>query len=475
MAQELIQKVDMRDLSWVESELQNRSQLKKAALFDRRTDQWFGATIDSRGECKGRLFFALKGESTDGHKFVDAALSAGSCAVIVDDPKTAKKLTRTKAPHFLVSDTLVALQELARAYRNSLDATVIAITGSVGKTSTKEYVRAVLKSKYRVHANPGNLNNHIGVPLTILDTDPGSEYLVSEIGANHVGEIEHLSAILRPDIGVITNVFDAHIGLFGSRDKIAEAKSELVMALESGGIAVLPGDDEYFELLSSRSAARVMSFGESAVCTFRVSGIIEKDGRFAFEVNHEEFTIESFARYNVVNAVAAIAVGDACGVEVERTREALLAVEPIAGRAQVYRGNDIVVIDDSYNANPTSMKMSIETLLRFPARRRVAILGDMGELGVYAADAHRDMGMYLARVGVDLVFWLGSHGNDVREGAEGSPTTTEFRFFENMKDLVEEADVELSAGDAVLVKASRVCRLDEVVVALRATFMEGGR
>ena len=235
-------------LSWAEEALRDSGQLEESDLFGRECEPWFGAVIDSRADCARRVFFALAGEHTDGHRFVDDAVSKGSCAAVVTEQNVARRLSQSSTPFFRVRDSLEALQKMARAYRKTLDVRVVAVTGSAGKTTTKEYIKAILKKKYRVHSNPGNYNNHIGVPLTILGTDSDNEYLISEIGANHPGEIAFLTELIQPDIGVITNIGDAHIGLFGGRDQIAEAKAELFQGIDPASYAVLPGDDDYIEL-----------------------------------------------------------------------------------------------------------------------------------------------------------------------------------------------------------------------------------
>ncbi|HEU4928779.1 MAG TPA: Mur ligase family protein, partial [Candidatus Krumholzibacteria bacterium] len=211
---------NIRTLEWIRDAWEASGELVRAHA--RPETNWNGATIDNRAECAGRIFFALLGERVDGHRFVRAALQAGSPAAVVSDAAVADELLREGAAHFLVRDTRRALFELARAYRRHLGARVVAITGSGGKTTTKEYTRAVLRAKYRVHANVGNLNSLVGVPLTVLDADENCEYLVCEVGANHLGEIDALGSLLEPDVAVITNIGDAHIGYFGSRAAIAQ-------------------------------------------------------------------------------------------------------------------------------------------------------------------------------------------------------------------------------------------------------------
>jgi UDP-N-acetylmuramoyl-tripeptide--D-alanyl-D-alanine ligase len=458
-----------KTLLWARDVLETNGELVRAVLAGHGEDSWLGATIDSRADCTRRLFFALVGEKTDGHRFVSDAVTGGSCAVVIDQDGQREALEKAGTPYFLVRSTLKALQVLAKAYRDTLDIRVVAVTGSMGKTTTKEYIRAILKKKYRVHSNPGNFNNHIGVPLTLLDTDHDNQYLICEVAANHTGEIELLSQLLRPDVGVITNIGDAHIGYFGSRDNIAKAKSELFVGIDAEGYAVLPSDDSYVELLRTSADCRIVTFGRAESSTYRIGSLEEKGDSLGFEINGEPLRIKSLGRYNVLNASAAYAVGELCGVELERIREALVETEPIPGRSKIYRGRGIVLIDDSYNANPTSMRAALDVLSRISLARRIAVLGDMAELGTFSDDAHRDLGAHLAGVDVDLVYWLGANGGFIEEGLAGKKI---FKAFAQLDALVDDLETELKTDDVVLVKASRACHLDKVVDRLLANVLK---
>lgn len=462
--------MNVNTLEWVFRTLDRSGELLHGDLAGCERRTWFGATIDTRSECQHRLFFAMKGENTDGHKFAPDALDRGGAAVVVEDEAVTGRIKKAGGVFMRVRSSLRALQELSRAYRDSLKIRVVAITGSSGKTTTKEYVRTILKKKYRVHSNPGNLNNHIGVPLTLLDTDHDQEYLVSEVGANHEGEIEFLSRLLKPDIGVVANVGDAHIGLFGSRDRIAEAKAELFTGIDTQGYAVLPQDDDYIDLLRERARCRVVTFGRGDGSTFRVTAVEEADDEIRFEVNGVPLRITSFATYNVLNACAAFAVGDICGVESDRVRAGLDESEPMAGRARVHKARGVTLIDDSYNANPSSMKAAISALAARTATRRLAVLGDMAELGEFAADAHRELGGFIADAGIDAVFWLGPQGAHVEEGMKAS--RIEFHDFEEVSALTKSVSAALKSGDVILVKASRAAALDLVVDELRRTSLK---
>ncbi len=454
-------RLNQTTLSWVETALESAGRLVSSDLAGLDEEPWFGATIDTRAECAHRIFFALRGEKTDGHRFVEEAHAKGCAAIVVDDDAAAGILARLRAPYFRATASLEALQELARAYRQTLGVRVVAVTGSMGKTTAKEYIRAILKRKYAVHSNSGNLNNHIGVPLTVLDTDHDNEYLVCEIGANHTGEIGLLSRLLRPDFGVITNIGDAHIGYFGSRAKIAEAKSEIFTGIDPEGYAVLPADDEFIVALREKASCRVVTFGCEESSTYRIAHVSCDEGMIRFEINGVPLEIATVGAFNVSNAAAAYAVGELCGVESDRIRSALAEVESIAGRSKVYRGRGIVLIDDSYNANPTSMRAALESFGRVTAKRRITVLGDMAELGAFSEDAHRDLGVQLKKSAVDAVYWFGENGRLVERGLRGGKK--KFASYSSLDDLAADLEKELSVGDAVLVKASRACHLDEVV------------
>jgi UDP-N-acetylmuramoyl-tripeptide--D-alanyl-D-alanine ligase len=464
-----------RTLSWVKAVLDSEGRLVASDLAGHDDEPWFGATVDTRAECTHRIFFALRGDRTDGHRFVEEARVKGCSAVVVDDEGAARALSRAGTPFFRVPRALDALQELSRAHRDTLDTRVVAVTGSMGKTTTKEYIRAILKKKYRVHSNPGNLNNHIGVPLTLLETDDDNEYLVCEIAANHVGEIEFLSRLLRPDIGVVTNIGDAHIGYFGSRDKIAEAKSEIFTGIDHEGYAVLPADDAFIDTLRGKAECRVVTFGRAESSTYVVSGVNEEPERISFAINGEPMEVKGIGAYNALNAGAAYAVAELCGVELDRIRGALLETEPIAGRAKLHRGRGVVLIDDSYNANPTSMRAAIDSLGRVGGSRRIAVLGDMAELGAFSDSAHRELGAYIAGGAVDVLYWYGENGRLVEEGFSSRKAKKEFRSYRRIDELIRDLKRVIGTGDVVLVKASRACHLDEVVDGLVETVVEKGK
>lgn len=462
-----------RTLEWVASILSRVDGLVAAsALGEANQRAWLGAAIDSRADCSGRIFFAVRGEQTDGHNYVAAAHAAGSVAVVVDRADVGATLARDEIPHLVVRDSVEALQELARGYRDlGLDARVVAVTGSAGKTTTKEYIRAVMRSKYRVHSNPGNYNSLIGVPLTVLEAEEDSEYMISEVGANESGEIDFLAGLVRPDVGVITNVGDAHVGHFGSRDAIAAAKGELLDHISAGGTALLPRDDDYFDVLRSRARCKVVTFG-TAGADFALDDVAVEGRRVTFTVNGEPFAVPALGSYNAMNACAAYAVGEICGVEPPRMREAFARVAPMPGRGRIHERGGVTIVDESYNASPASMALSLSMLAQVSdASRRIAVLGDMKELGEQSASGHEGVGRYAASLPLDEVWWVGEEAPHVRRGLEGSAAV--FRAFADVASAVAAAGKSVSPGDALLVKASRACELDRFVSDLLQLLDEG--
>jgi len=456
----------VRTLEWVRDALEAAGALTR---WHAPADvSWTGATIDNRADCSGRLFFALSGERVDGHRFVRDAFAAGSPAVVVSDPAVADAMEAQSIPYFLVRDTRGTLFELARAYRRHLAARVVAITGSGGKTTTKEYVRAVLRAKYRVHANRGNLNSLVGVPLTILEADEHCEYLVCEVGANHLGEIDALGGLLAPDVAAITNIGDAHVGYFGSRAAIADEKGSLLKHLARGGVAVLPRDDEFFEKLGAKVQGRVFSFGRSPAADFRLGNVTFSEGLLRFSVNGEPLSLSAVGEYNAVNACAAFAVGDACGVDARRMRDALASVPATPGRGRVHVVGGVTIIDESYNANPASMAAAIELLAKAEPHsggRRIAALGDMRELGPESAALHKALSRNIDAARADLVFLCGPN---MRALWDALSKKNRGFYAETSAELAPEMMRSLKTGDVVLVKGSFGSRMSVIIEALRA-------
>ena len=466
--------MNIRTLAWIEETLVESGVGVDTHIGERQSAPWRGASIDSRGECTGRLFFALSGERTDGHEHVRSAFSAGAVAAIIDREGLSSGLEADGVPHFVVSDTLTALQKLARSYRDSVDIRVVAITGSGGKTTTKDYACAIMKTRYRVHSNPGNYNSTIGVPLTLLDTEEDAEYLVCEIGANRPGEIDFLARLVRADVGVITNIGDAHVGEFGSRDEIAAAKGELLDHISDNGSAVLPRDDDYFGVLRDRCDARLITFGCGTPADFLVRDVRRAQDGIAFSINDTAFSLTALGAYHALNACAAVAAAEASGIPMTDASRALDGMTPAPGRGRITRVAGVTIIDESYNASPASMALSLDMLADASPMGGTAVLGDMAELGSHSEELHVGIGRHIAHSGIGRVYWKGARAPEVRKGIEEADGAIEFMPVDDAEELVDAVTKKIRDGNVVLVKASRTVELDAFTVEFIARLRKRG-
>ena len=428
-----------------------------------------GISIDTRTLEEGDLFVALTGESSDGHKFLADALAKGASGVVVTRKVEARRLT------IRVEDTLIALGELAAYYRSKFNPTVVGVTGSVGKTTTKEMIAAVAAAKGPVLKNAGNFNNEIGLPLTLLQLAPRHKTAVVEMAMRGPGQIEYLAKIARPSIGVITNIHMSHIEILGTLDAIADAKGELLDYLPADGVAILNADDAYFEYLSRRANARVVSFGESANADIRaVSSGIDSTGCCTFEVKTPrgafDVRIPVPGEHNIKDALAAIAVGEELDIAHDAIRDALAGYKPPEKRSNVVptRGG-FVVIDDTYNASPASVHSAIKTLAMMEGSRKIAVLGDMLELGEHATSAHLEVGRAVKEAGIDMLVAVGQLAKLIARGAidAGMPINCVSEYDDSWRAAKELPD-KVRERDVVLVKGSRAMKMERVVEGLIA-------
>ena len=423
---------------------------------------------DTRTLKRGDCFVALRGDRFDGHAFVRDVQSEGAVAALVSDQIA-------EVPENLglveVEDTLEGLQRFAATYRRLLPVRTIGVTGSSGKTSTKELIFAVLRTRFKTKATEGNLNNHIGVPLTLLKLDEGDEFGVIEMGMNRPGEIAGLAQLAAPEMGVISSIGPAHIEFFSNQRAIAEEKAELIAALPPHGVAILNSDDALSREIAHRAPCRVVWVGTGPESTWRAEGIaIDADG-ISFQLSHAgrqvRVHLPVLNRIMVGNALLAAAVGGECGLSLEEIAQGISTVELPGARMQVVPWQGAFLINDSYNANPASMKAALIALREFPgATRRVAVLGSMGELGREAAALHREVGTFAAAQQVDFLIAVGPNAEAYLEGARGGGMTA----MVSVLDAEEAATAlrnYLRAGDAVLVKGSHFMGLDRVVEILR--------
>ena len=424
---------------------------------------------DSRNIKPDSLFLPWVGEKFDGHNFIDMALSAGAAGCLCARlPET----LRADKFYILVDDTRLALRALAAAYRDRFDIPVVQITGSVGKTTTKEMVASVLGAKYRVHKTQGNFNNDIGTPLTLLDLEAEHEAAVIETGMNHFGEIEYLGAMVRPDVAVISNIGDAHIEFLGSREGILQAKCEIFAHLKEGGLAVLNGDDALLNTVDV--PFRTIRCGHSENCGVRVTDLrdLGVDGiTCTVETEKETYplTIPAPGAHMAYAASIAVAVGEALDLSREEIIRGVAAYEPAGARMRVVRlAGERIVLDDCYNASPQSVAAALEVLARTDCGKKVAVLGDMGELGELTARAHYDTGALAATLGIDLVVAIGQKAAGIAEGVlAGGGKALHFAAKDEALAVLKEA---LEPGTAMLIKASHAMHFEVLTEKLRESY-----
>ena len=417
-----------------------------------------GVSTDTRTIQGGELFIALKGPNFDGHNFIGEALNKGAVACLVEDEVDAKNL-------IITSDTHQALGLLAKAWRQKFNYPVIAITGSNGKTTVKEMIASIFNQQHSAMATLGNLNNDIGVPLTLFRLNKNYAAAVIEMGANHSGEIDYLTNIAQPDIAVITNIGAAHLEGFGSIENTAKAKGEIFNGLAKNGTAIINTDDafsEYFKDITSDY--KVLSFGIKNSADVMCEWQADKEGS-VLKVNTPEgeceIKLKLLGKHNVMNALAAIAVSIAAGISLQQIIKGLEDLKPVNGRLQIKHGlNNSRVIDDTYNANPTSLKAALNVLHDFNGKRFLA-LGDMGELGTNAVDLHIDAGVYAKKVGVDSLFSYGKLAEyAAKEFGDNGYS------YDKHEDMIDALRGELNQDVTLLVKGSRSMRMENVVNAL---------
>ena len=423
-------------------------------------------STDSRNITPGCLFLPWVGEQFDGHNFIDAALDAGAagclCAKLPQDIRPDKFYIK-------VADTRLALRDMASAYRDKFDIPFVQITGSVGKTTTKEMIAAVLGAKLNVLKTPENFNNDIGTPLTLFGLSPEHQAAVIETGMNHFGEIEYLGAMVRPDIAVISNIGDAHIEYLGSRGGILKAKCEIFEHLKDDGIAILNGDDALLDTVTLPQ--RIIRCGQSEHCQVRISDILDHGvNGITCTVTSEKdvyhLNIPAPGEHMAYAASIAVAVGEVLGLSKEEIIRGVAAYAPIGSRMHILRLSDgRVLLDDCYNANPQSVSAALEVLARTECERRVAVLGDMGELGDLTEQAHFNAGALAAMLGIDFVVAIGSKAVKIADGAAmGGAEVLHFATREEAMPTLRE---QLQPHTTMLIKASHAMHFEEIVKELQ--------
>jgi UDP-N-acetylmuramoyl-tripeptide--D-alanyl-D-alanine ligase len=442
-----------------------------------------GVSIDSRTVAAGQLFVAIAGPRHDGHQYVESALQAGALAAVVAEARLAGYAASVRGRLIGVPDTLVALQDLARAVRRAWGRRIAAVTGSVGKTTTKEILAALLGAKFRVLKSEGNLNNEYGLPLALLRLEPEDEAAVVELGMSHRGELRRLAEIAEPEVGVVTQVAPVHLEFFSSVDEIALAKRELIEGLAgSDTVSVLNADDPRVARFAEVARGRVVTFGFSTVAQFRAENVVDRgaegsrfdlvspQGRVALELPLP-------GRHSIANALAALAAASVWGIGATEAAAVLphLAAGEMRGRLLRFAGG-FAVINDSYNSNPVALGAMIDLLARTPGyRRRILAAGEMLELGPESLKLHTETGRHAAAQKLDFVVSVqGAAAGLVQGAVQGGLPQERARFFDSSSDAAPFVADLLQPGDLLLVKGSRGVKMERVVEALRARFALAG-
>ena len=445
-------------------------------------------SIDTRKATMGGVFIALKGEEDDGHQYVNRAIKEGAVAILVSSRQAAEHVVglaeRKGCAAILVTDTLKALQRLAREWLEIVDARVIGITGSTGKTSTKEIMACVLGQRFKVAYTDGNQNNEIGVPLTVLGAEEDDEILIVEMGMRGRGQITELCDIVSPTIGVITSIGSSHIDLLGSMEEIVEAKAELLRALPKGGLAVFEADKPYTERLKAASAARSMTVGidsdEAKLMATKVQ--LDASGCPSAHImslkGNLDIALAIAGRHQLANALLVIAVAQELGLSAALIEKGLeqARLTGMRFKIDINHTTEVMVINDAYNANPNSMEQAILTLASMEvASRRVCVLGDMLELGKISPQEHYKIGATLAHANIDALFSYGDFSADMVSGAQENGLAVAYAYdWIELDVMTEEVQTYLHAGDCVLVKASRGMELERVAHVLLGDEKEDG-
>lgn len=426
----------------------------------------FSAVVtDTRKISKGALFIALKGENFDGHDFVERAIENGAQGVVVSRVDGVPQLDHLKVTMIKVEDTLVAYQQLAKAYRNRFSIPIIAITGSNGKTTTKDLTAAILSSKFNVLKTEANFNNEIGLPLTLFQLTQEHDVAVVEMGMRGFDQIRQLTKVALPTIGIVTNVGETHMELLGSIENIALAKSELVEEISAEGLVILNGDNPYVKSMATKAKGKVIFFGLGADCTIKAENVEITGKSTAFTCNfankQERFVLPMVGRHNVYNALGAIAVAQYLHLTADDVRRGLRDFSASGMRLAIEEIGSYIVINDAYNASPMSMNAAIEALQEVAKKRSIAVLGDMLELGDAAETAHRNVGKKLVATKVDVVIAIGEMAKWVIEEADKGGIVA--IHCENHAEAGKRLKERLQPEDTILFKGSRGMKMEKVI------------
>lgn len=418
-------------------------------------------SLDSRAIKAGALFVAVTGEKFDGHTFIEQAKNHGAVAALVDRPVS------SELPQILVADTRKALGQLAAIHREQFSIPIIALTGSCGKTTTKEMLRAILSESGPVLASTKSFNNDIGVPLTLLDLNAQHRFAVIEMGANHPGEIAYLSQLTKPDIALITNIAPAHLEGFGSIEKVAQAKSEIFLGLAKQGIAIINADDHFEKSWKTRLAKHpIIRFGLKQKADFSAKDIrLDAEGRVQFILLSPKGEIPIHlvlpGQHHLLNALAAAAIASQVGISLAHIKSGLEKMSDVPGRLAIIKNKmGASIIDDTYNANPRSVTVALQLLAHYPGRR-IFVMGDMGELGDNTEYYHRQIGELAKELGIETVYTCGALTASTAQAFGSSG-----KHYASQEDLIQALRPLLEKDVTVLIKGSRSAQMEKVVAAL---------
>lgn len=431
-------------------------------------DEITGVSTDSRKVGEGEIFFPLIGEQFDAHDFIPQALERGCRAIILSRKPDEKIVCHNDVNIVLVKDTTKALQSLAAYYLSLFSIKKIGITGSTGKTTTKEMLYRIFSEKYKTARNIGNFNNHIGLPLTVLSLDEDTEAGIFEMGMSELGEIDLLAKLVCPDIGIITNIGVSHIENLGSRENILKAKLEITNYFTSRGILIVNEDHDFLSKEEIQGDYQVVTTGETGRSNFIISNIRDfgEEG-IDFTIEHKEemqtFHLNVPGRHNAYNGALAVAAAVSCGITMAEAAKGLLKMEITDKRLNIKGKNGMKIIDDTYNASPDSMKAAIDVLTATKGFRKIAILADMLELGEQAGTCHYEVGRYAAESPVDLLIAVGTQAKQIAEGAREILDDKKIHYYKTKELLIKDIGSMISSGDVILLKGSRGMAMDQVV------------
>ena len=414
-----------------------------------------GVYTDSRNPLKNGLFFALSGEKYNGNDYAAESLHKGAISAVVDNEELASKSNK----FIYVKNSLETLQRLASFHRQKFKCPVLAITGSNGKTTTKELLKIVLSKKHNTHATIGNLNNHIGVPITILNTPISSDFLIIEMGANHLNEIKNLCKIAKPTHGFITNFGLAHLEGFGGKEGVIKGKSELYDFLDSSNGEIFVNHDNQNQI-NKLGNKKYISFGQEEKADFNLVYNLSNKNNLEISFKGSKFITNLYGEYNLPNISAAIVIGDFFNVSLKNIKEAIESYRPLDNRSQVIKINNKKIILDAYNANPSSMEFAIKNFHKKFTNDRILIIGDMLELGEYSKSAHKQIVNLIIDLSFDKVITVGENFFEI------SNTTNYFKKYHSTDELIKFISLKVVKEKNILIKGSRSLRLEKILKVL---------